>query len=815
MNLTSNSKHLAVLAMIMSVALASCSKVSGPQVFTNSDGTCTVLEFYSDNILRVSAYPDAGHMKADTERPDKDWSICMSPGKVNASIRKGSDGTVYSSKNMEVEVRPDGSLEFRHIAGNGEPEKLMSAGDRQFVPKTGYADSLSFEVTQVFHFDEDEPLYGLGYDQSGLMSLRGHTRNLEQLNEEDAIPFLMSVKGYGILWNSSSETLFTDNAGGTSLKSEVAESADYFVLYGENPAKGLSSTENGAALQEANADGVIAQLRELTGHVPMLPLWSYGFWQSRERNQTQEELLDVLAKYRELEIPLDGIIQDWRYWGEYVDWNAMKFLDPGFHDPKAMVDEVHKNNAHIIISVWPSFGRNTDIYAELAEGGHVYPQYTWPPEANVYDAFSDEANEIFWKYLKEMFDLGFDGWWLDASEPEIWNGESSQKDFVTAAGTLRRVKNAYPFFEIGNVYKNQREVAPDKRVFILTRSVFTGQQRYAAHTWTGDTDASWNTLRNQVAAGLNFTLSGNPNFNCDLGAFTAGNYNLDGKYGTAPQNRNYRELYVRWVQFGAFTSMMRSHGTDTPREFYYFGQKGEPVFDALVDAVKLRYSLLPYIYSASWEITAADGSLMRPLIMDFAKDRNTWDMGSEYMFGRSILVAPVLKAQFTSEEFRGEGKFDAEVDFSGKHPYEVYLPAGAGWYDYKTGQFYDGGQTITVQTGIDDIPMFARAGSIIPIGPDVQWSGEKDWHDLTFNIYPGENASFTLYEDSGDGYAYENNEYSCIDFQWDDQSGTISVSDRSGDYPGMLEDRQFTFSLAGGGEAVIQYDGKKTSAKLQ
>ena len=403
------------------------------------------------------------------------------------------------------------------------------------------------------------------------------------------------------------------------------------------------------------------------------------------------------------------------------------------------------------------------------------------------------------------------------------------EDFNTKTylGSFRKVRNAYPLLTVGGVYDNQRAVTSDKRVFILTRSVFAGQQRYGANVWSGDIGSSWESLRNQIPAGLNFTLTGNPNFNTDIGGFFAGHYNKSWNDGSAPKNPMFQELYVRWLQFGTFTPMMRSHGADTPREIYQFGKKGEPVYDAIEKMINLRYSLLPYIYSTSWEVTERQSSFMRALVMDFAGDKNVWDIKDQYMFGKSILVAPVVSAQYTQEKVvkvnENDGwnrnnaqKFEdkAPVDFMQAKSAKVYLPEGATWYDFWTNEKHDGGQEIEKETTIDVIPLYVKAGSIIPIGPKVQYATEKPWDNLELRVYVGADGSFVLYEDEFDNYNYELGAYTEIPVVWNNTSRQLTIGARKGAYKGMLNNRKFTIVLQDGTQKVVNYNGKRVSVKF-
>jgi alpha-D-xyloside xylohydrolase len=570
----------------------------------------------------------------------------------------------------------------------------------------------------------------------------------------------------------------------------------------------------------ANADGVIAQMRDLTGKVPMFPLWTFGYWQSKERYKSQDETIGVVKKYRELEVPLDGIIQDWQYWGNNYLWNAMEFLNPEFPDPQKMINDIHNLNAHIIISIWNSFGPQTKQYKELEKIGALLDIKTWPESGSekwppnldypsgvrVYDPYNPEARDIYWKYLNQgLFSLGMDGWWMDSSEPDHLQFKPSDFDNKTYLGSFRKVRNAFPLMTVGGVYQHQRSVTSDKRVFILTRSAFAGQQRYGANTWSGDVVASWEALRNQISAGLNFSLCGIPYWNSDIGGFFLWNFpkKLD--------DANYRELYARWMQFGAFCPMMRSHGTDAPREIYQFGKKGDRIYDSIEKSINLRYRLLPYIYATSWDVTANQSTMMRALVMDFAKDKQALDINDQYMFGKSLLVCPVTQPMYSK---------DTNEDFSTVKARELYLPKGADWIDFWTGEKYNGGQTLNKEAPIDIIPLFVKAGSIIPVGPKVQYATEKKWDELEIRIYPGAHGEFVLYEDEFDNYNYEKGAYSTITFKWDDKKQTLTINDRQGSFPGMLDLRTFRIVIVspnhGTGveatdhvEKIVKYNGAK------
>ena len=774
---------------------------------------CEVM-FYSPTIVRVVKYPQAA-MPAE-----KSLAVVMTPGKTKFRLAETADAVTLKSSRITVTLsRKDGSAVFADAAGS---PLLREQGAAVFEPIADGADKGYYRVSQAFRLDEGEAIYGLGQMQTGKMNQRGQQKRIIQTNLEDGSPFFQSVKGYGVYADNYSPVTFTDDAGGTRFDFEVGSCLDYYFMYG------------------GTADGVVACVRELTGQVPMFPLWTYGFWQSKERYKSQDETVGVVRKYRELGVPLDGIIQDWQYWGNNYLWNSMEFLNTAFPDPQRMLDEVHLMNAHMAISIWQSFGPQTKPYRELEPKGLLYDFKTWPPSGTeawppnpdypsgvrVYDAYSPEARDIYWKYLDAgIFKYGMDAWWMDSTDPDHLDAKPEDLDQRTYLGSFRKVRNAYPLMCVGGVYDHQRAVTSDKRVFILTRSGFVGQQRYGANVWTGDVGSSWDNLRRQVPAGLNFSLCGMPHWNCDIGGFFAGQYNQAD--GTATKNPLYQELFVRWMQFGAFTPMMRSHGADTPREIYLFGKKGEPVYDAIEKAIRLRYSLLPYVYSTSWDVSHGRSTFMRALVMDFPEDRRVWDMGDEYMFGKALLVAPVLEAQYTPEtavrvdelsgwdrDNTGKAGSGGAVDFTVKKTTKVYLPEGAAWYDYWTGEKLDGGREITRETTLDLIPLYVRAGGIVPLGPDVQYATEKPWDSLTLRVYPGADGSFVLYEDEFDNYNYERGAYTEIPVTWDDSARRLTIGARRGSYPGMIERRRFTVVMPDGTEQTVEYAGKKVSVKL-
>ena len=682
------------------------------------------------------------------------------------------------------------------------------------------------KVRQTFVLDKDEAIYGLGTIQNGKMNRRGEHKRMEQSNLEDFQNVLQSIKGWGIYWENYSPTQFDDDERGMSFTSETGEGIDYYFMYG------------------GSADGVIAQMRQLTGDVPMFPLWTYGYWQSKERYKSAQETESIVDKYRALNVPLDGIIQDWQYWGSNYLWNAMDFLSEDFATGQQLIKNVHKKHAHFMISIWASFGPQTKQFRELDKQGLLMPFETWPQSGishvwppmkdypsgvKVYDAFSPVARDIYWKYLRKLYDYGTDAWWMDSTDPDCFYPTEADYNHKVYGGTWRSQRNAFPLETVRGIYQSQRRDYPNssKRVFIMTRSSYAGQQHYGSNMWSGDVNSSWDMLRKQVPAGLSFTLTGNPNFNTDIGGFFCGSYNTMGP-ASAPKNPQFQELYVRWMQYGLFCPVFRSHGADAPREIWQFGKKGEPIYDAIEKQIRLRYRLIPYLYSTAWQVTSSNDSYMRPLFADFASDKRVWNLTDELMFGRSILACPIVNPQYTEEkiirtdamtgwnrqEVRSQKDEGQGVDWTAPKTATKYLPKGTDWYDFWTGERLKGGRDVTLQSSIDRVPMFVRAGSILPLGPEEQYVGEKPWDNLEMRIYPGADGSFTLYEDEGDNYNYEKGYYSTITFTWNDKARTLTIGTRQGGYQGMLLSRKFTIVLPDGQQKVVDYAANEVTVKL-
>ena len=775
------------------------------------DGTNIEVTFYTPQSVHVVKSP----VGRSANRP----SLVVNAQPAQVDVNKSDNGKVLTLSSAEVTVRIDrktGLLQFE--AGKAR----LREQSYQFEARTSGPDKDAYRVTTTFTLGKDEPIYGLGTLQDGILSHRGKRVEMEQSNLQDFQHVFQSIQGWGLYWDNYSRTVFDATQGNQmTLSSEVGDAIDYYFMWG------------------GNADGVIAQMRQLSGQVPMFPLWTYGYWQSKERYKSSRELLDVLHRYRKEQVPLDGIIQDWQYWGSNYTWNAMEFIHDDFMDGGRMIDEVHRQHAHFMISIWASFGPMTKQYHELDSLGLLFDFQTWPQSGlspwpprmdypsgvRVYDAFSPKARDIYWRHLTRLLNAGTDAWWMDSTDPDYFNPKDSDYDHTAGDGTWRRYRNAFPLATVSGVYDGQRQTTSDKRVFIMTRSAFAGQQRYGSGLWSGDVSSSWEVLRHQVPLGLNYSLTGCPNFNTDIGGFFSSRYNTKGT-GSAPRNPQFQELYVRWMQYALFCPVFRSHGTDCAREVWEFGQPGDAAYDAIVQQIKFRYRLLPYLYSTAWQVTSHNASYMRPLFADFASDHRTWHISDEFLFGQSILAAPILTAQYTPEGV-DRNKVSAQglegwnvttsavtpegypvVDFSASKSVVKYLPKGAQWYDFWTGQRYKGGQDVTLQTSFTRVPMFVRAGSILPLGPEVQFVGEKNWDNLEIRIYPGADASFVLYEDEGDNYNYERGIYSTITFTWNDSQRLLTIGDRQGSFPGMLDKRSFQLVMPDGQAQSVQYRGQ-------
>ncbi len=784
------------------------------------------VTFYSPSIVRVvKANGDDG-----AAAQKKSYSVVLQPQQLKA-VDVQEDNGVVSMKSTDIAVtlnRQTGVICFCSADG----KRLLDDTGTTFERRSDEANKGKYRIRQCFQLADDEAIYGLGQLRDTYMNQRGR-RNVELWNHNTyiAIPYFTSEKGYGLYWDNAGKTWFDDGEQ-TSFTSEVGTCADYYFMY-----------------RDGTQDGVIASIRELTGQTTMFPLWSMGFWQCRERYKTSDELAGVLDKYRELKIPTDAIVQDWQYWGCDSNWNAMKFQNPYYinkvgdpaydkylpgdmrnmkvqgeprlKSPEEMVRYVHKNNAHLMITIWANFGPWTEQYKKLKKMNALLPFDTWPRNAGVqpYDVFNPKARDLYWKYLSNLYRMGLDAWWTDSTEPDHFE-QPGDENWQTHDGSWLSVKNAFSLLHNKNIYEHQRAMKGNwKRSLQMTRSGCFGIQHYGTFSWSGDIVASWDEMKKQVPSGLNYTLCGIPFWNTDLGGF------FYWEYEQSPKNPAVQELQTRWTQWGTFMPLMRNHcSSPMVSELYEFGKEGDWAYDAMLNAIRLRYRLLPYIYSTAGDCVQHSGSMMRPLVMDYAADKKASRLNDEYLFGRNILVKPVTDPMYTWKDHQKKGHTIYPDVKQAAAPVSVYLPQGNRWYDFWSNALYEGGQDIQRLCPIDIMPVFIKAGTILPFGPEVQYSAEKPWDALEIRVYPGADGTFTLYEDEGDNYNYEKGQFSEIRFAWNEANHTLSIAPRKGSFKGMLQNRQFHIVLVGADSGAgdkpmkpcktVVYDGQAVEIQL-
>ena len=803
------------------------------------------VEICGDGVVHVIASPSS-------EIPSPIVPVVTQPCHANGlQVKTGQTAIVLSTTAMTVSVnRSSGALSFFSKDGKSvlaEP----AAGGKAFDVPSAY-EAKTWQLQQTFLSPSDEALYGLGQHQEGIFNVRGVPIRLHQANTNISIPFLLSSKGYGILWNNASLTDFNpaglviavDPATGGGKLKTTAKGNYGFLLSSDNRNQltvdvngqhvidlqnmWTPTSASGVAPLDANKEydivakggpggvqlavrppadtttfrsevgqaidyyffygpdlnRVVSEYRQLTGEAPLFPRWAYGYLQCRERYHSQQEILDTAAEFRKRNIPVDALIQDWQYWGKY-GWSAMKFDEDHYPRPKEMLDQMHADNLHMMISIWSRFGEDTDVYKRMAAQNLMIPGTPWT------DFFNPKAQTTFWSELNRgIFQYGMDGWWMDASEPEF----DVLKGKQTFLGPGESVRNAYPLYVTKAIYEGQRATTDRKRVMILTRSAFAGQQRNAAASWSGDITGDWITLRRQIAAGLSFSMSGLPYWTTDIGGF----FRPDDQY----TSDTFHELLIRWFQYGAFCPLFRVHGYKSNAELWNYGPETEKV---LTQYDELRYRLLPYIYSSAWGVTNRGETLMRALPLEFSSDPQSRGVSDEFMFGPNLLINPVT--------------------VSGATQRSVYLPAGPDWLDFWTGKRVSGGQTITADAPLDRIPIFGKSGSMVVMEPRVESSAAKA-DPLEIRIYSGADSNFSLYEDEGDNYDYEHGTYSVIPIHWDDKAQTLSLGVRRGNFPGMLEHRTFHIVVVregrgtgieqtGDPDATVEYDGKEVAVHMQ
>ncbi len=899
------------------------------------------LQVVTDRILRVIASPQeigTSHKLVVT--------LNVPPAKFTTSI---TDSTI-TIKTTGISATANlfsGAFSFRDASGKQLLEERPTAG-RSITPVVWEGQSL-YRLQQSFELASDEAVYGLGQHQEDAFNYKNQQVILFQNNTEVAVPFMLSSKNYGILWDNGSYSKVGDTRSFIPLSSlqlfdknnnagwltavyrndrnkpqeiafEKAESiidyaylgdtkmklpADFEIQKGSitwegaiaspragthklrftyagylkvwidgklllekwrqawNPGAGVINLpmerdkkqrikiewipdggesyltanwlppadpgwENAFSFDSEagrqidyyvvsgnNMDEVISGYRELTGKAQIVPRWAMGFWQSRERYKTQAEILNTAAEFRKRKIPLDNIVLDWSYWKQ-DDWGSQDFDSTRFPNPTAMIDQLHKEHKlQLMISVWPKFYEGIEAYKKFEANGWLYKrniadrQRDWIAKgytSTFYDAFNEDARKGFWDLIHyKLYVRGIDAWWMDASEPDILSNVSPQKrkEQMTpnAYGTAAESLNMYPLQNAKGIYEGQRSVDPNKRVFLLTRSGFAGSQRYAATIWSGDIASRWEDMKSQISAGLNFSMSGLPYWTMDIGGFS-----VEPRF-EKPNDADlaeWRELMTRWYQFGAFVPLFRSHGQFPFREIYNIAPEGHPAYTSMLYYNRLRYRLMPYIYTLAGNAYHNNATIMRGLVMDFGKDPAVKNIGDQFMFGPSFLVNPVYTYQQTQRK--------------------LYLPAGADWYDLYTGAHYTGGQTVTAASSYEIMPVYVKAGSIIPTGPEIEYTAQHAADPLIVYVYAGSNGSFELYEDEGLNYNYEKGAFSRISFVYDDAAGTLTIGDRKGSFTGMLQSRSLYIQLVKPGKPSgmnfkpsgkkVVYKGRKLTVNL-
>jgi alpha-D-xyloside xylohydrolase len=742
--------------------------VQSARGFTARNGYETLeVTVCGDSAIHVVARP-AGRPATSSPRP---WMLPAAQACPGAPFEFGQSGdqTTLTTPHLIVSLSDrTGALTFKTVDGETLIHERGSLS-RTYLPTN--TPNL-YHIEDRFGPDATEAIYGLGQHQSGMFNYRGSVVELGQNNTDVAIPLLVSSKGYAILWNTASFS-YMDNRFPLELNFEsmLSDKIDYYVLYGPQ------------------MDGIIHEYRSMTGHAPLFPEWAYGFFQSKDRYESQEEILAVAAEYRRRHLPLDAIVQDWFWWKDGGKGDPV--FNSNYPDVPAELRTLHAEHVHAMISVWPMMDPTSKNLQAMQRKGYTIAG------ADVYDATNPAARDYYWNNLVgRLFAQGWDAFWLDSSEPEeVYPhvGDAILRYKQLHIGSGLEYTNIFPFEHTGGVAEHWKETTQQKRVFLLTRSAFLGEQRNGATVWSGDVYSTWWALRRQVAAGLNFALSGFPYWTTDIGGYHQ-------PFPGAAQLPGYQELYARWYEYGAFCPIFRTHGHRDHNELWTYDR----VFPTLVAIDRLRYRLMPYIYSLAWRVTSEDYTIQRPLVMDFRDDPATWEIGDQFMFGSAILVSPVLTEGATSRQ--------------------VYLPAGAVWYDFWTGQRIQGGREIASDAPLDRIPLDIRAGSILPMGPVIEYARQAN-DPIELRIYPGADGSFNLYEDAGDGYQYERGAHSIIPIHWDDASRTLILGARQGSYSGMPAGYTFNVVIVssdhGVGGAVtpapdksIHYEGAKTEVRF-
>jgi len=666
-------------------------------------------------------------------------------------------------------------------------------------------DRTAFEAKLEFEFAEDEALFGFGSHEEGYGNLRGKSRELYQQNMKAVVPYFVSTRGYGVLFDCESLMSFHDDAYGSYWWADVVDELDFYVIRGET------------------FDDVTRGYHRLTGKAPMLPKWAFGYVQSKERYVTAQEMVDVVREYRRREVPLDAIVLDWKSWPNGAGWGQKSFDPLRFPDPEAFTAELHAMGARLMMSVWPIMTGACENQREMLQRDLMLGNQA------TYDAFSGEARACYWNQARRgLFAKGVDAWWCDCTEPfeADWAGAVKPEPHLRLAMNTEAAKlyldagaiSSYSLEHSRGIYEGQRGTQTEKRVVNLTRSAYAGQHRYGTITWNGDISATWETLRRCIPEGVNFCAAGEPYWTVDIGGFFIandpklwfwrGDY-TDGCRGLTDMNAlqpdandtgcrdlGYWELYTRWLQYAAFLPMFRSHGTDAAREIWRFGEAGTRFYDVMAKFIRLRYRMMPYIYSLAAQVTLESAAMVRAVALDFPEDRATHGLLDEFLFGPALLVCPVTQPMYFESGSRAlSGVAETRA---------VYLPEGAVWYDFWTEALHEGGGVVESDAPLETMPLYVRGGSIVPMTQVMQFVDEALDAPYEIRVYTGADAEFTLYEDAGDGYMYESGAYALVRLRWDEAAGTLTIGAREGGFEGMVMEREYRVAFVSGGERCLR-----------
>lgn len=799
------------------------------------------IRFVTDSIARITYTQDRQFL----DRPSR---IVVAPSaKVAHELREEQQSCVLSTAALNVEVnKSTGALAYRDAAGAvlmREPE----GGGRSLTPKaitrnifregaaiateqsidgaraTGAEhktvfDRDAFEARLEFVFAEDEALFGLGSHEEGYGNLRGRSRDLYQQNMKAVVPHLVSTRGYGVMFDCGSLMTFHDDEQGSFWWADVVDELDYYVIYG------------------GSFDGVMRGYRHLTGATPLPPKWAFGYFQSKERYVTADEMIEVVAEYRRRNVPLDCIVLDWKSWPNGAGWGQKSFDPLRFPDPVRFTEELHALGAKLMVSIWPIMTGGCENQRELSERGLMLANQS------TYNAFLPEARACYWEQAaRGLFKHSVDAWWCDCTEPfeADWIGavKPSPAERLTINSEASKLyldageSNTYSLVHSQGIYEGQRSVRNDKRVLNLTRSSYAGQHRYGTVTWNGDVCATWETLRRCIPEGVNFCATGEAYWTVDAGGFFVDNrpelWFWRGDYpggcrGLTPidalapdpddvgsTDRGFWELYTRWLQYAAFLPMFRSHGTDVPREIWRFGEEGSLFYDAIAACIRLRYRLLPYIYSLAAAVTLEGTAIVRAVALEFPKDSRTRNLSDEFLCGPSFLVCPVTQPMYYDQGSRTISDV--------ARTREVYLPVGSRWFEFWSDRLYDGGQVVVVDAPLEHVPAFVRAGSIVPMTAPMQFVDEDRGATYELRVYTGADGNFVLYEDAGDGYAYEHGEYALISIEWNERARELLIHARKGSFPEMVKDREYRIvfiSTDGTRQCNMRYKGEEVRLRM-